>query len=467
MLVVLTIVLLLVIVVNIRVYNGVLTPLTLFVGLWVTVLWVNRLPILDLYEPRVESYLLLVGAVFAYSMGFLASGLFARGSRLRSSTLLLGIFRSTWFKAFHWLALIALFLSVGFFARRMVGFMETGSTSAELRNSFYTDKIAFGGGVQGLRFELVWNWIVYPATYILFLTSICLCLYENKKANGLRLVFSFAIVILLDFVAMARSNSLVCSSICVFVILFGGGLHDRNRLRINFGRNSVFVGALLCILAAGVTYASVMSFMRTKKKGAQLIVTLGYYLSAGVTAFDCRDEVLVKDGFLYSIGGICDLTHLSIRGVLGVKSFKWIRAMNLQPTIMIGPAVEHNALYTWCLPFYHDFGPVGVVVCPALFGLLTGFAFNRFRQSRDVGWFALFLICFAFSCVSVLEWRLEWSQWTALLIAILILTIPRRLESSVPHLRRIAKPADNLMGHHDAIPGPRRRASLLRGTRSE
>ena len=74
--------------------------------------------------------------------------------------------------------------------------------------------------------------------------------------------------------------------------------------------------------------------------------------------------------------------------------------------IFVGNGMSWNALYTWNIMFYADFGSIGVVIFPFIFGLITRILIKKFYKKRNLIVFWILYIFFNQIAFSPIDYQL-------------------------------------------------------------
>jgi len=148
------------------------------------------------------------------------------------------------------------------------------------------------------------------------------------------------------------------------------------------------------------------------------------YFSEPICLFERRDVVMVQDGFLYTVGGLCDLSNDLWHWIFRQPQDLFVRTMNAQSNLEIGSGVISNANFTWCLAFYQDAGAVGLIIFPFVFGIFVAKAYDRYRRSGEPGAFIIFLQMLIIAVLGILDWRLMWGEYLLPLLPGFLMGVP-------------------------------------------
>ena len=286
----------------------------------------------------------------------------------------------------------------------------------EVRGRFYEENI------YGPYYTMLNKFILYPFSSILLFAWGYMTL---KSRNIYWLIFGIFLFLYFSLSGGRFGYMRIFISFIFAWQLLGEGV---SRIHHFFSKKTIWIAAI------SVAVYFLMVFMTNAR--------LGYYTEA--QSFDKEN---IEKGNIhmvsYYVGPIIALDHAITHdypskmggykyGALTFSSLEEFFAMfafKLQPgyqrpildyirvvqdvKIDVGPSTW-NALYTWCLFFYCDFGVIGFVIFPFLFGL-----FYRkviFYCSNTANIYSLSLLCFIFVDLVLTPIKFGWQSYTILLM---------------------------------------------------
>ena len=299
--------------------------------------------------------------------------------------------------------------------------MIISQSLSDVRGSYYENADA----LYGTGFSLIRDWILTPLSkisiplfaYLLFKRKNSLCLllgvylFEYASLSGGR--FGYATVIAGVFFVI----------ICVF--------HYENKKKryvIMGAMAGVFFFLLISVtlLRSGVMQ---ISGSAAANNSETLSNQMAIYMTGPIGAFDYaikKDYVNQLGGHTYGVATFCSIDRLlqpilkiidpsrlpMSNAFIGYKQENMIRIFDFFGS--------YNALYTWILFFYMDFGFIGVVVLPLLFGILFRNLFIQFRRKPTVPMLVILTWMFDVCLHSIYDFSLISHMHPIMLIALWI-----------------------------------------------
>lgn len=262
------------------------------------------------------------------------------------------------------------------------------------------------------------NMIIDPLTPVMTFFSSYMLLYNRKKLIPLALVLFYAIIA--AFLGGSRGGILRLATYGLFALLCKNYLSPNGRSKMSIGRLfsfSIVVGVVLIVMSnmtsqrlygtAGFSWDAVILGMDDL---SQNFVT---YCTGPFRALDhsfTNDYLNTLGGYKYGscTFGFIDGLIAVFLGPLGVKytpGFKVVSSYLQENWIDIG---GHMFNFAYTAPFMHymDFGYIGVVLCPFVFGLILRRLVNKFYEHKNP--FLLITVAYLFTVAidSGFTWRL-------------------------------------------------------------
>ncbi len=337
-------------------------PAAIFVLVWLAALWTNRLPELELYPPSTESLNLICLSILGFAIGFLL--VVGKFKEHLYSTASFGsyLIANNRFSKVSLIASVILVLVVAKLALPGISnVLSDTESAAKVRAAVSEDGgisiLKKAGGIWASKYGVILlEYMVFPGVYTLFGLNLARCIISGTKSSILILLLACLGMVLLDLLAFSRFQCLFIALTFLVGLFFGGHMWSAGQPRLKARQ----AGAFLWFIKFGILgcIALLMTISLLRMRGNMDMSKLSddplYYFSQPFTLFDMRSDVLVKDNFVYSVGGFCDLFNNFWTMILRHREIFFVRTMDLQTMVNIAPARQANAHYTWCLPFYQD-----------------------------------------------------------------------------------------------------------------
>lgn len=406
-----------------------LTPIFVFGISWLGAIWINRIPQLELSEPRPTVYVMVGLSGAAFAIGFL---LLARPPSRASPTMapslgtLLAFGKGKSRRLM--IANSALTLILGFIASKTL--LSLGAVGGEeARRYAYENPVAIEA--LGRYGGMLWQLVLVPLPITLFPLCIARYLQRGSLRGILVLIHGFLNLILTDAATVARAGTIAGMLVFLFALMLVPGLPASDP-RLRKARMRAMTVALGIIVLCGVLPVLVASWMRTTALDAGLsswdrLQPLLVYLGGPVTALDYYDSFPPDHHFYYSLGGFCEVANVASLLIPGLSGAPFVRSEDFQGSFIIGTQY-FNALYTWCLYPYLDFGFAGVVLVPLVFGLVLGYFYGLLQRTGDCADFGVVLYLTLVAVWTIFDWRLQWCVGVSPLLwgLVLCLRLPQK-----------------------------------------
>lgn len=296
------------------------------------------------------------------------------------------------------------------------------------RNDFYESggEVSYGNVYLTVLRDVIFK----PITYLGICIGMLGLIYSCKLTLPLiQILISLTTIVFYDLAALGRGNVVNAVFLCGLLLIFGlgvkrnSGIVTSNAFIIKRIFPLFFVMSLLAF-----AYINIISLGRQGLDIVSHFLDLSSYFTIGFALFDSKENVLPQDfdGYIYTLGGVFQFINFITRR-MGFELLPG-KSMDLQGFYPIGTGVNANAVYTWNIAFFADFGYLGVLLIPLLFGILVGFVFKRWKLTGDASYLSLLSLLMVTSLAGVLEWRLMWMDQFIILLLFAAVTY----KSNVP-----------------------------------
>jgi len=300
--------------------------------------------------------------------------------------------------------------------------LKSGNASA-YRMEYYESggEIAYGN----VYLAVIRDLLLKPILYVFIgIASMGLMHGQNKYINRILLLLAITSLIMFDAAQFGRTGTVNIIFLIVFVYIF-----SKNNLKgvVNkYRKLHVMDYFVIAIAMIGILYfINIVSLQRQGLSILEGLDKLFSYFTLGIALFDKKEYVLPDhfNGFLYSLGGVYQMINIITRrfGFEALPS----KAMDLQEFQYIGPDMIANALYTWNIAFYADFGVIGCILFPFFIGALVGMAYKKMVFISNDSSILLLSVFMVVVFAGVLEWRLMWADQLMLIILAWIMTLKK------------------------------------------
>ena len=404
-------------------FRKVNNPISQFLLPWALALFLNRQDWMGLYLPSDESYFMFYLSIWGYSIGFMFCFGFKRFTRTGEAIVtaedrVAAIPQdSPWFVTVLRVSGICCFLYMLWGSFKTYALLSS-QNAVLVRETYYATS---GASVWGnVYFELVKQYFVVPAYY--FCGIIAVKSYF-KKRNYYDLAFIILWIVtslLYDLLALSRAQIVVTISF-LYLMLFYSKKDEGNGPRADGSKEIRYI--LLATIVFGGLFIHWISIERLAfYSWFNQFRLFGLYLAVPITLFDYRDFVMPSAENFYgtfTFSGLTNTLTMLVRQ-FGFEGLSWGDfGIRLQEYRVIGPGLTANALYSWCLPFYIDFGVLGVFIVPFCYGIMIGNFYKAFLKGQADEWLLPFTLGHIYAIMGVTDWKLLSSSHT-ILFALLI-----------------------------------------------
>lgn len=384
--------------------------LYVFVGWWHFVMIGALLSSDVLYSPNASSIFILWIGVLTFSMGFISQKiprvLWGNCSYSYLETRLSNILNNKLFI----LALIAFAVYMVWCYTKFFAQIQALGVVGNMRASYFDSNSDF----YGPYFQLLQGVIFKPLVYVL---AALLCYSLLRKRNFICLLLLIALFFYHSLGGGRFGYVLMIVNVLVVYLLF---YSKNNRIVIKF-KTYLIVAVTTLVLALMLTVVTSMrhgtfdGFNKTTIENGwtENSQQIRLYCFGPVIAFD---QALKNDWFINKAGGhtyggliFGPLIYL-YRNVtvyfFGMPDFQqpYIRVsqdVQQDTEILIGPSKEWNALYTWNIDFYADFGILGIIIINFLVGFWFRSIIKMFYKKPTVSAFVLICVLESLTFFSV------------------------------------------------------------------
>jgi len=310
---------------------------------------------------------------------------------------------------------------------RFFAILQVAQSAAEIRGEYFDPT----SELYGPRFHFLNTYFFTPGVVVLS-GLMCYCLLRRR---------CFLLVLML--IGLVAYHSLgggrfgyVLMFVCVYVVW---ALYN-NKYKVEIKYKTILV--LLLAFAVGYTGLAFVTGLRMDgfsgfnlealaDGSEELNEHLQTYMAGPIVAFD---QGITNDSFIRAAGGYKYGQYLlnPIYNIISLlQKFAGGSGLDLpiaqvaeaqqNTKIDIGPGILHNALYTWDISFYVDFGAIGVIVMNFIVGVWIRSVFKMFYKKPTLS--AYLIICQIAQICILSTFNASWySLMTAVLIVFLYIT---------------------------------------------
>lgn len=389
----------------------------LFFFYWSFNLYMASIGALELYKPSSTAVIILSIGAFSLILGFSTIRIRKNErSQLDFDNLTRGcdlVTENTYFKILTWILLLYSFYLFTIY----IFSLGSGMNLSDIRGAYYESNL-YGPG-----YEMINLYIITP--YVLFtrpLFGFQIVFHRNKDCIPLGLILVINALLgggRFSFVYMALP--IVCA-LFFYKEIRGSGIKLKFKQYVLIGMAVVGFFFLIIFLSGGrrTNFGSADFYEVALESGYKDVAK---YSIGPTVAFDYainHQYVEQMGGYQYGALSLSSLETIPFWIALRIGAgyerplFK-LSSIIQEQQIEIGYNQRWNALYTWCLYFYLDFGVFGVVLFPFLFGRLLRISIKRFYHRGNIESFALVGIFFFITIMSPIAYMLQ-SMTAAFLI---------------------------------------------------
>ena len=419
--------------ISFKVYKMKMNPMSLNSVWWTINLIISSLGLYGMYKPSMMIYFIVFLATTAFNMGSLI-----RMNRTRVTIIGDDNFvGSVNYKKLIIINLVALIFIMPYTAKAVKILVQSGP--AVLRATSLT----VGGLGTSMLTQVMLEWIVtgvFNATVIIAVILFTL----NKNKNLMLLAILDIIIYTLTFSGRwILYRALVV--ICISYILLNGTknkkfiIKDLNRERIlNDNQNTSkrkrkkSKRNLLLIISSSVVFLAIITFNRTFE-GMSFFGNIVIYFTG---SFVMLDSILSQNDFfsvnqwLFGGASIAGITQPILAGFSFITGIEIVRADEIVLGItalnyQIGENIIFNAFATSNYMFIRDFGILGCVVIPFVFGFVISGVYKKLIFKKRLFTYILYVFLMYVIISSTMQWDFV-SAWTWFAILFIYICIDQR-----------------------------------------
>lgn len=339
-------------------------PLGIFLLVWFSVFWLHNQSLYNIREVQNQAYSLLALAIFSLSAGYILFSLYDRQySHSNSHSLIVRIKNEKML-----LVLIFSLISIQLFGSFIIFYEITyqlGGIDIFLNQPLAVRQFVVGvqNGYEEVRiFYKLGNYLTNIGFLSCFFGGIYFSSFSNYRSLGLLPILSLLVSQLLTLGRYKFVSGLVF--FIVAYLIFSYFLKPSERRKRIF---ELFIIGIISTLFVGIISYYVLKFRSPLELDITYLLkkSLYLYFTGGVTAFDS----FLNSDFVYTYG------ESSFRSVT-----KWLEKVNLweensvrtvhNPFTNVTPTYSMNT-YTFSKSLYEDFGYLGLIFIPFIWGALT------------------------------------------------------------------------------------------------
>lgn len=335
-----------------------------------------------------------------------------------------------------WALFAILFLYVTSLYAKMRAFLMVTQSLGEVRTAFYQEDF------YGPYFYYINLLVLTPISCILlFLWG-----YMTIKKRNIPWILIGLYLLMFFSLGGGRLGyfKIFMGVVFVWQFLFYG----RNLFKQLFSRRFLFLASLTVALYFLIVYTTSARMGNVSAANSfeedyveQTNTQLVSYFVGPLVAFDYA----LNDDYTSKIGGYKygALTFASVEELLYIGVLRLDRQYHrpiekyVDQTqnnyVWIGKQTTWNALYTWCLYFYCDFGIVGLILFPFIFGLM--FRKLIFYCCRRPNMYSISLLCFFYVDIILSVMKYSWQSFTILLMILLYIYMSNRSKTKTSIVR--------------------------------
>lgn len=403
------------------------------VGIWAIALFLSIIRIANLNEVSDRTYLLTYLGITTFAIGFCIIKINKERENVFDGTALLVVIEKiTKSKLFIILIVILCFyvytLLVVFFEALM-----TYQTLGNVRTDF------FSGDLYGPVFSQINAFVLVP--FSIFLTPIFAYMLLYKRNFMCFMLGLF----LLGYESLGAGRfgyiRIILAIFFMLYILTNSSIHNKK----NFNRLFIIIGFSAVLLLTLITKMRTTSvgdgnYMKKHSAIVETLEQVAIYTAAPITAFDYS----ISHNYNERIGGY-QMGRLTMSGVTRMINLFTSRFGFTFPTTSLKKLVDikqeepiavseewqnYNALYTANLFFYNDFGVLGIIIFPFIFGMLLRILIKLMYKTKS--YFMVTVVSWGFyvAFFSIVDFWLV-SSYTILSLIVFIILSKIRFNLSV------------------------------------
>jgi oligosaccharide repeat unit polymerase len=393
-------------------YNNPLAYYLIWWGIW---LIVSQFNFFNLFEVSIKTYIFLLLNIFMFSLGYF---IFCKKIQYKSFK----IFKVN--KEGIFIIQSTLFFILIYYLHRY-NMLYRNASVLDIRNIKFQVGLLFSSGYEMIFFNYIITFLVYYFT----LLSISRFIIEVKVDKNFYI--SVINVIIYSFIGYGR---LIYFDFIIFIIvgfLLNKSLSRKkvNMYKLHNKKNMKNMIIFLIIIISGLLLSSY--FISVRMGGNKVYKGLLnnfsqsiIYFTGPFRAFDnCMVTFSDKFNFTFGRSTLSGLDEI-VNNMLYIL-YRNITPLNYeigfytQQPIMIGNHQIFNAFYTCIMNYYMDFGVIGVIIIPFIYGIIAAKIYRVFNDNPNI-YTLMLIIYFTYTTISS-EFRWSYQSPTTWIILIFIL----------------------------------------------
>lgn len=379
-----------------RLYN----PLTIFVGLWMSLLILASFRLFNLYKINAMIYI----CIFISTLGFFGGFFLIRYVKV-SAIEEINVRNIT-----KYIVFIAVVFSL-YYIREKIGFYIMGYSLSDVRYSAELSDIN-----KGRMLNILYTYFASPIIQAAAALYSCKFLIEQKwKYMPLPVALAFLIVLGNG----AREIVIYLTLIFAMAILI---LRKNDyKLKCRF-KLLIFLGVIIFVI------------MTKSRSRNGLFASLYYYVCGALVVFDGILETSLKLNYTNGMSSFMGIARplnsiLEIMGESLGKSFDvannfiWSLQYNI---IYVAPGVRYNYFATCFAYFMKDFGIFGLVFIGAIYGSIVCLSYKKINRYVNVRYLTLYTYFISGIIVSMMDFQFSNIRNIMTIVFIIILTGNRK-----------------------------------------
>jgi len=382
--------------------------LLIFTTYWFIALFLSQFELYGLDMPKNLSVFLLIINVFAFIIGFSLIKINSNSlHRINIKTFEVQFSLILKNKIFIFILIIALLYVaylVGIYYTKFIFLQSLG----DLRTEYYDSNL------YGSLFSTINTFFLSP--FFIFLLPI----YGYSTLYKRNMIWFFILLFLLLFATLSggRADYLKLFLPIMLIILF-----QKKKKAINnkFSRYiiiyfSLFLSIIIISYVSAARFGNIELSKSNLQDGFDITTEQIVTYSVGpIVAFDYALNINYLNqinGYKYGTLTLNSIENIfysivSKFGLIYERPISQFANLKQYTPIQISNEFSWNALYTWVLFFYLDFGIVGVIFFPFMIGLIFRKVIKEYIRNPNIYYFIILYFIFQLSLFSVMDWSLS------------------------------------------------------------
>jgi oligosaccharide repeat unit polymerase len=399
-----------------RIYN----PFILFNAWWGITIYLSSLGLFNIYVPTNDTYLIMLIAIlsFNFSLVFLLRNK-SKLSSLRGNSIQIKDSNAI-FNKFLLITHLIIIIILFFRTLKTLELLLSGVSYSVIRyNYFKLETIMTGYD------HLINNIFVTPVlTFSIIFVSLQ---YFNKRMNKTILFTTLLSISLYVFSSGGRSI-IITLGISFFAAYI---INRKNKNNIKLSKK-IFTQFLLVVVLFSLIFVS-LGRMETEGGLNEVANTVFRYFTASYIYYEKMIPLVKEDNvYLYGsafFGGLIDIFIFILR-FIGIEinpTSSYISTHNQVYITVSNDGAIYNAFPTMLYTFYYDFGYLGIILGPLLFGLSSLAIYKKMISSNSFGFTGIYIMVILTIYESTLRWTGSFANlWVVVFLFLVIHLITNR-----------------------------------------